>query len=141
MEKITWIKGAQSRVELRWSEVISALLQYTGWTMERLGNNLGMSRANVSLWVNGRHRGGTQEWYDPTLTAIDRVSQVAGVDSLDLVQLLLGDEEITPASWHVLQNKRLATLLDQVQDGTADERERARDRITWMASYAANRQK
>jgi len=78
---------------------VRAARETGGFTQERLGELLGVTKANISAWENGRH--------EPSFEQLSKMSKLTGAE------LHFGAENVSPASI----GTRKVPVLDHVQAG------------------------
>lgn len=112
----------KKRIALRWSEAIKSIMEWKQWSMNDLATRVGLTRAAINFWVNGRRRDGETQYYDPSLSMACAVAKAARIRSEDLVSVLLGKDDFDAATWERLSREWLNEMINALRSPVDKEK-------------------
>lgn len=120
------MRGAvEEKVVVQFGDVMRSWMKFARMSAGEVAERLGISRASVSVMLNGRVRDGERTVYDPPMSMLLQFSNVAGINASVILQIMTGDLPLTAETW---RNASVERMLDAMtQQNPALDRDTVRE--------------
>lgn len=105
------------KVVVQFGDVMRSWMKYARLSAGEVAEQLGISRASVSVMLNGRMRDGERTIYDPPMSMLLQFSNVAGVSASVILQIMTGDLPLTMETWRSASMERMLDTMAQQNPG------------------------